>query len=160
MRAPQLGIALLTALALAACGSGSDDSATPASAGPSGTVNVAETELGEILVGADGLTLYLFTADRNGQSSCIGACAETWPPITVDGRATAGDGVDEGKLDTAPRGDSTLQVTYNGHPLYRYSGDEEPGDTKGHAVDDAWFAVTPEGDAAEGKKVGGYGGGY
>jgi predicted lipoprotein with Yx(FWY)xxD motif len=159
MRSPLLlVVAVLAALALAACGGGSDDSSAPAE--PAGTINVAETDLGEILVGADGLTLYLFAADEGGQSSCTGACADNWPPVTIDGSPTAGDDVDSSKLGTASREDGTTQVTYNGHPLYRFSGDEQPGDTNGQEVDDAWYAVTPDGDAAEGQKVGGYGGGY
>jgi predicted lipoprotein with Yx(FWY)xxD motif len=108
------------------------------------TVQVAETDLGEVLVNEDQLTLYLFMQDTGEESTCTGGCAQTWPALEADD-PTAGDGVDGSKLSTNDDG----QVVYNGHPLYTYSGDEEPGDTNGQGVGDNWYAVSPDGEAIE-----------
>ena len=154
-------LALLAALALAvglaACGDDDDDAtaadetATTTEAGadeePAGepTVAVAETDLGEVLVDAEGMTLYLFTPDSMETSACTDDCLSAWPPLM--GEPVAGDGVDQALLTTAPRTDGDDQIAYNGHRLYRYAGDTAPGDTTGQGVGDVWFAVTPEGEA-------------
>jgi predicted lipoprotein with Yx(FWY)xxD motif len=108
------------------------------------TVQVAETDLGEVLVNEDQHTIYLFKQDTGEDSTCTGGCAGTWPAVKSDD-PTAGDGVDETKLSTNDDG----QVLYNGHPLYTYSGDQEPGDTNGQGIGDNWYAVSPAGEAME-----------
>lgn len=113
------------------------------------TVAVADSDHGEILVDGEGMTLYLFTNDTDGTSTCTDACATTWPALTVDGEATAGDGADESLLSTTERDDGAMQVTYNGKPLYHYSGDTAAGETKGQGVGGRWYVVSPEGDAIE-----------
>ena len=95
---------------------------------------------GAILVDADGMTLYVFTNDEDGQSSCYGGCAENWPPYVVDGTPTAADDV-TGQAGTTERDDGDLQVTYDGQPLYYWQGDGGPGDATGHGVNDVWFVV-------------------
>lgn len=121
---------------------------TGTSAVPMGdaTVMVADTDLGQILVDGEGRTLYLFTPDEQGPSVCTDDCLANWPSLT--GPATAGEGVDESLLGTAPRpDDGTEQVTYNGWPLYYFAADPNPGDINGQGVGDVWFVVTPEGEA-------------
>ena len=153
--------ALPLALGIAGCGdddddatdAGDDTTATTAAstddttAEPAGdaTVAVAETELGDVLVNAEGMTLYLFTPDSMETSACTDDCLSAWPPAM--GEAVAGEGVDQSLLTTAPRTDGDDQLAYNGHRLYTYAGDSAPGDTTGQGVGDVWFAVTPEGDA-------------
>jgi predicted lipoprotein with Yx(FWY)xxD motif len=112
------------------------------------TVAVADTSLGQVLVDGEGRTLYLFTNDSEGSSSCSGGCASTWPPLTVEGEATAGEGADAAMLGTIERDDGGTQVTYNGHPLYRYNADSAPGDVNGQGVGGVWYAVTPAGEQA------------
>ena len=162
----RLAAVLVTILAglLAACGDDSDDdeaggtgpttttttaarSTTTAAADEQETVAVAETSLGEVLVDADGRTVYMFARDSGGTSQCRGPCAQTWPPVVASGEPTAGAGLDATKVGTTTRDDGTRQVTYNGHPLYRYAPDQAPGDTEGHGVGGVWFAVTPTGEA-------------
>jgi predicted lipoprotein with Yx(FWY)xxD motif len=151
--------ALLTILT--GCGD-DDDGEEAAATQAAATVALADTSLGEVLVDADGLTLYLFTKDTGGTSTCSGGCASTWPPLVVEGEPTAGDGVDEAELGTIERDDGSMQVTYHGKPLYLYAADSEPGDVAGQGVGDVWFAVTADGDAAEAEDdeeapaVGGY----
>ena len=111
------------------------------------TVQVADhDDHGEILVDAEGMTLYAFLQDAEGKSNCADQCAQTWPPLSVDGEATAGEGVDEAKLDSIERTDGDTQVTYNDRPLYNYSADTKAGDTKGQGVGGNWYVVGPDGE--------------
>ena len=151
--------AALPMLLLASCGDDDDGdsstnaaegttSTTAAPAAENATVQLTETSLGKVLTDADGMTLYLFTKDSDGKSACAGPCATTWPPLTVDGAPTAGEGVDEDDLGTITRDDGSTQVTYYGHPLYTYGPDEKAGDVSGQNVGGVWFAVKADGTAA------------
>jgi predicted lipoprotein with Yx(FWY)xxD motif len=102
--------------------------------------------LGTILVDGEGFTLYLFTEDREGESTCAGECAAQWPPLLTGSDPIADDGADDSKLGTTDRGDGETQVTYAGHPLYLYAQDDAPGDVNGHEVGDVWYAVDRDGD--------------
>ena len=140
----------LVALAVAACGGGgAATAATPkTSTGASATVGVANNSLGSILVDSTGRTVYLFKADSGTSSACSGACATAWPPLLATGTPTAGTGLTASKLGTITRSDGNQQVTYNGHPLYRFIKDQKPGDTNGQGVTAfgaAWFALSPVG---------------
>ena len=116
-------------------------------------VGVAEKEpYGAYLVDAEGKTLYLFMADTDGSSTCNDDCAGAWPPLTTEGEAMAGDGVEASMLGTVEREDGTMQVTYNGHPLYYFVRDESAGDTNGQDVEGfgaEWYLVSPSGEQVE-----------
>lgn len=101
-------------------------------------------EIGDFLTSADGMTLYTFANDEAGVSNCTGDCAENWPPFTVgeNAKLVAGTGI-EGELATIAREDDSLQLTYNGMPLYLWKDDKAPGDTTGQGVGDVWFAAVP-----------------
>jgi predicted lipoprotein with Yx(FWY)xxD motif len=173
-----LAIAAL-ALGLAACANNSSSSAgaggglyggggTPTgsttSSGPA-TVAVAKVgDLGSVLVNGDGRTLYLFEADTGSTSTCTGECAGIWPALTTSGDATASMGASSSKLGTTTRDDGSTQVTYNGHPVYLYSGDTASGQANGEGLNTyggLWYAVTTAGTAAmgSGSGSGGNGGG-
>jgi predicted lipoprotein with Yx(FWY)xxD motif len=126
------------------------DETTTTAAGDAATgeavLAVANTSIGEVLVDADGMTLYMFKPDTQEASACTEGCAQAWPPLTVDGTPAGGDGVDPALLGTAARDDGSTQVTYNGHRHYTYSGDTAPGDTTGHGVGDNWYALTASGE--------------
>lgn len=147
MRAPWTVLFVVAAMAAVACGGGggdaTDDAGTATGAAPAATVAVATSDLGEILVDGDGMVLYAFTPDDAGEPTCTDACAENWPPL--QGPAEAGDGADAALLGTATRPDGSEQVTYDGWPLYRFAGDDAPGDTNGQGVSDVWFVVEPSG---------------
>jgi len=121
------------------------------------TVNVSEsTEFGPILVDGEGFSLYLFMADTqdSGTSTCgdDDGCATEWPPLVSQGSPVAGDGVDATLLGTITRDDGSLQVTYNGWPLYLFHEDEAPGDTNGQGLNEfggLWYLVTPIGEAVQ-----------
>lgn len=108
-------------------------------------VGTASTDLGPILVDGDGMTLYLFDNDSEGESACYDSCAETWPPL-VGGEATATGDADPSLLGTVERDDGSVQVTYAGHPLYLYAADSAPGDVDGQGVGGVWWVVSPEGE--------------
>lgn len=101
-------------------------------------------EYGDILVGSNGMTLYTFSRDSLNESVCSGGCAEAWPPLAVESAdaLSAAEGI-PGTLGTIEREDGTLQVTYNGLPLYYWGNDENPGDTTGHRVGHVWWVATP-----------------
>lgn len=100
------------------------------------------SEHGVILTDGEGTTLYRFTRDEDGQSTCYDDCAEAWPPLTVDDSPTIPEGL-PGEFATTERDDGSMQVTYNGMPLYYFQNDEEPGDVSGQGVNDVWFVVNP-----------------
>jgi predicted lipoprotein with Yx(FWY)xxD motif len=112
---------------------------TPATA--AATVQAADNATyGDILVDAGGMTLYLLTQDSPTFSACSGSCAALWPPLTVTGTPTLAAGL-SGTLSTLKRSDGTLQVAYNGMPLYTFAGDKQPGDANGQCADGVWFVV-------------------
>ncbi|MGP3987243.1 COG4315 family predicted lipoprotein [Streptomyces sp. 3N207] len=113
------------------------------------TVKVKKGKYGKILVDGKGRTLYLFKKDKKNKSNCQGGCAKEWPPMTVDKKARAGKGVKKSELSTTSR-DGEKQVTYNGHPLYRFDEDEKAGQTNGQGVDQfgaKWYVVDTKGKA-------------
>jgi len=124
---------------------------TAAPAGATGAVMVADTTLGKVLVGANGMTLYLFMPDKQGDPTCLSACAKSWPPLIVAdaAAATAGAGADASMIKTATNSEAGTQVTYNGWPLYFFAGDKAPGDTNGQGQGGIWYAVDPTGKAID-----------
>ncbi len=127
------------------------DAATeaPAVAVPTGpaTVSLGQNDtLGSFLVDDQGMTLYLFTKDTPNTTVCYEKCAVAWPPLLTAGDPVAGEGVDASLLGTTDRTDGTVQVTYNGWPLYYYEKDKAPGDVTGQDVGDVWFVVSAEGN--------------
>ncbi len=113
---------------------------------PSTVDQVQNKSLGSILVDGNGMTLYLYIMDGTNSSTCYGSCAAVWPPFLTGGTPTAGSGVNASLLGTITRNDGSIQVTYNGHPLYYFARDRVPGDINGENVQDVWFAVTPQGN--------------
>jgi predicted lipoprotein with Yx(FWY)xxD motif len=111
-----------------------------------GTVTVGTTDLGDVLVDTEGMTLYMFDPDAQGDSTCYDDCATAWPPLLVDGDPAAGDGVDAALLGTTERTDGTVQVTYNDWPLYYWAQDAAVGDATGQAVNDVWWVLDATGE--------------
>jgi predicted lipoprotein with Yx(FWY)xxD motif len=135
---------------VAANSSSTTNKAAP-TAKPGGvTVEARSTSLGMILVDSSGRTLYLFRKDKGSSSTCYGACAGAWPPLTTKGAPTAGPGVQASLLGRTMRSDGTTEVTYARHPLYYFAGDSAPGQTNGQGVDASgalWFVLSPSGAA-------------
>ncbi|MCU1428465.1 MAG: hypothetical protein JWL83_2465 [Actinomycetia bacterium] len=161
----------LIALVAAGCGSSSGGSNASAATtrpttatGNAATVAVANSGLGKILVNAQGRTLYLFQKDTGTTSTCTGACAVNWPPLRANGTPAAGSGA-TAMLATTTRSDGAPQVTYNGHPVYLFAGDQKAGDTNGQGINAfgaSWFALSPTGNQVSGQasSTGGGNAGY
>jgi predicted lipoprotein with Yx(FWY)xxD motif len=153
-------VVVVGVLLLAACGKKS--SITPASGGGSSGASVDHiatsnvSGLGTVISDGQGFTLYHLKTEVNGAIKCTGSCASVWPPLLVtgSGQATAGDGV-SGQLGTVTRPDGGVQVTYDGLPLYTYSGDTAPGQANGQGIENVWFAITPSGSPAGSSSSGG-----
>ncbi|NLE80948.1 MAG: hypothetical protein GX610_15450 [Rhodococcus sp.] len=120
--------------------------AEPAAAGEM-ALGVAPTDLGDIIVDANGMTMYVFGDDdpRSGVSSCDASCLDTWEPVTALTETPEADGV-EAEIGTIPAADDAYQVTVNGRPLYRYEQDKNPGDVHGQDVGSIWWVLDPAGN--------------
>jgi predicted lipoprotein with Yx(FWY)xxD motif len=122
----------------------------PAAPAATGTaINIGSTKLGQVLVDSNGLTVYLFLADKGTASSCnSSSCTQYWPPVLTTGAPQAGAGVTASLLSTTVRADGTTQVTYAGHPLYRFINDKAAGEATGQGVNAfgaPWYVVSPSG---------------
>ncbi len=162
------GAAVAAALLLAACGTSSTGSAgsgggggtsptvaSPATSAAAGTVDTRTGPFGVYLTDQNGRSLYLFTTDTNKTSTCNGACATAWPPLTATGTPTAGGSAQSSMLGTITRSDGTMQVTYGGHPLYYYAKDASPGDSNGQGLNKKWYLLAPNGGMITGGAAGG-----
>lgn len=131
---------------------------------PRATVTLRTTTLGTVLADQRGRTLYLFEKDKRGMSACTGSCVSFWPPLLTTGEPHVGLGVKRSLLGTIRRSDGRRQVTYGGHPLYRFSLDAKAGQTKGEGLDDFgahWYAVSAAGTkVVKAPASSGGGGGY
>ena len=114
---------------------------------PGAAVGVLSVEdFGEILVGPDRLTLYIFDNDTEGVSNCSGGCLGAWPPLLTDyGVVALGDITAE--LGTITRDDGTMLVTVNGFPAYYWQNDAAAGDTGGQARGNVWWVFGEDGTA-------------
>jgi predicted lipoprotein with Yx(FWY)xxD motif len=154
--AAKLGVPVAAGLLAAACGTaagsttaGSTPAGTPASGSATATVIESHAgSAGSFLTNGSGRAVYLWAADSMNKSTCSGACAGAWPPVTATGQVTAADGAKAAELGTITRSDGTKQVTYDGHPLYYFAGDSGPGQTNGQGSDSfgaKWWLVAPAG---------------
>jgi len=160
------------ALLVAACGSSGTSaygtSTSPSSNGrypgvtssPAGTpeppaantIALRSSGFGPILVDGSGRTLYLFEADRTDMSTCNGDCASVWPPLIAHGTPVAGAGINQSLLTTTTRKDGSLEVVYNGHPLYYFVSDKQAGDITGEAISSfgaEWYVLSAAGSKVD-----------
>ena len=149
----------LATLLVAGCASKKSSSGTPTAAGTAAaaagsgaaaatgpaTVSVQKGSLGDYLIDGSGKTVYLFTPDKTSTPTCYKECAAFWPAVLTKGAPQAGTGAIASKLGTSPRTDGTTQVTYDGHPLYEYMGDQSAGDVNGQGKDGTWYVLSPAG---------------
>ncbi len=127
--------------------SGEDSAAENGDAG-SADLQLSSSDLGDILVDAQGNTIYLFAPDDQGESTCYDECEAAWP--IVGELSSVGDGLDSSLLGTTDRTTGDVQATYNGWPLYYFANDSAPGDTNGQGVNDVWFVMDSAGNAVSG----------
>jgi predicted lipoprotein with Yx(FWY)xxD motif len=113
-------------------------------------ISVTQTSLGKVLTDADGRTLYLFAGDKPNLSTLSAAGRAYWPPFTATTRPSATSGALTGEIGAIPAGSGTAQVTYNGHPLYYFVGDQRPGQTAGQGLNQFgahWYVLSSAGAA-------------
>jgi predicted lipoprotein with Yx(FWY)xxD motif len=165
-------LALLALLVIAGCGGGggsSSESTAAESAPPKSeptysskpepaseatakvaVVKVMNTpDLGKVIVDSKGMTLYDFHKDKGTTSACYGECAVAWPPLLTSGEPKATGGAEQSLLGTTTRKDGTVQVTYDGHPVYGFVEDNKPGETNGNDFNGfgaQWYALLPNGE--------------
>ena len=143
---------VVVAFSTVGCGSGGSNASSQApktASGKSATVGVANEDVGKVLVDSRARTLYLFERDSGSKSACTGACSVQWPPLLASAKPTVGSGAKPSLVAITVRLDGQTQVTYNGHPVYLFSGDRKPGDTNGQAVNafgGLWYALSSSGD--------------
>jgi predicted lipoprotein with Yx(FWY)xxD motif len=114
-------------------------------------VQLRQTSLGRILVDSSGFTLYRFTKDTRNHDQCVkvSECPGTWPALSTSGKPLAGAGVKASLLSTIRLPSGAKQVTYSGHPLYRYAPAEEHGETTyvgAMQFGGTWYAVNSAGN--------------
>jgi predicted lipoprotein with Yx(FWY)xxD motif len=174
------GLALGTAVTVAACGSSSSGTAgSPSSSAPAGASSAASATIsaksvpgvGAVLVNGQGQTLYMLTSEKGGKITCTQAngCTQAWPEtVLTDGATTAkaGGGVQSSLLGTVKDASGNLEVTYNHWPLYTFSGDSGPGAAKGQGLTSfggTWYVLNRSGNpvtsrpSAHASPGGGYG---
>jgi len=164
-----LAVPLPLIVILAACSAGS--SQTPAAATPSAVtstsaaasasaassaaggsvaeIDAEDSSLGKILVDDQGNTIYFFSADEEGDSTCTGDCLANWPAVKADATPEAGGSV-TATLGIFMRDDGTSQLTVNGYPAYYFAGDKKAGDTNGQGLFDKWYVFDPAGKPING----------
>ncbi|HEV3323191.1 MAG TPA: hypothetical protein VG147_13500 [Solirubrobacteraceae bacterium] len=148
--------AIAASLLIAACGSSSSSKTTssaastqPAAQTSSSSsssavvVKSASSSLGTILVDSQGMTLYHLSGEQGGKFICAStACLGVWHPLIASAGSEPSGEV--GSLGTVKRPEGTMQVTYKGTPLYTFTGDQQPGETKGQGIKDVgtWSVIT------------------
>lgn len=148
------GLGLAVAVLLSSCGNDSGNNAADTTSksdtddASQEQIMSAQSELGTILVDEEGKTLYIYTPDSPGKSTCEGGCLAAWP--AVPGDAIAGEGVDESLLGTIERSDGSTQTTYADWPLYYFAQDKSAGDVNGQGASNVWYVLSPEGAAIKG----------
>lgn len=153
---PRLTVVAVATTLVAATACAGPEEESPGTAGTGGTgtaepagavaLTTADSDLGEIVVDGQGMTVYYFTTDEpgSGESSCTGECLAMWPPVHADGEEPQVEGV-TAEVGTITGSDGELQVTIDDRPVYLYAGDSAPGDVTGQGVNDVWWVVAPDG---------------
>lgn len=133
---------------VASAGAGSAMAMTASThAGASTVKAVTNAKYGTVLVSSNGRTLYRYTPDKKGVSTCTGACLKFWPPLLVKAgsKPTVGAGANAALLGTTKAAHGMAQVTYAGFPLYFFAQDKKAGQTSGQGVGAKWFVVDAKG---------------
>ena len=166
MSKKSLSVLIAFGIVVAACGSSSGSAAkTPASTPSSKpgsssttggssdptstTLQLVNTSLGKVVADSAGKVLYLYVPDGTATVSTVPAgVLAVWPPVPATGVPTLGPGL-TAKSSTGAQPNGQQWVLYNGHLLYRYTGDTKAGDVNGNAIGNVWYAVTAAGEPVQ-----------
>ena len=150
------------ALVVAGCGSGGGSvaaanaptkAASSTSSSTAALMVASKANVGRVLVDAQGRTLYRYTPDHAGQSTCMGTCAQLWPPATATGSGPFTAAGIKGTVATLTRPGGVKQLTFNGMPLYRFAEDASTADANGQGVDHIWFVIPAKGSAGSSRSA-------
>ena len=146
-----IAVALIAAVvAVVLVTTGGNTKKAQATVAPGSALSVKQTRLGKTLVDANGRTLYLFQGDKPNVSRLSAAGQAIWPPYTSTTKPRATGGAAAAKIGTITGSNGNKQVTYNGHPLYYYVGDHQPGQAAGQGLNQfgaLWYVLSPQGVA-------------
>jgi len=142
---------------------------------PDETVMISQQgSLGSFLTDRTGKTLYFFTKDTAGTSTCTGACLAKWPAFSAD-PVSATSVLKPADFSSVSRADGVKQTAFMGRPLYYFADDAKPGDVKGQGFNIVWYVANVSGITpvvttpptsvpttvrTTSPSSGGYGGGY
>ena len=149
-RAPLLLAGLILAATSVAAAASSAGGAARAQDSRAAKIQLRHTEVGKVLVDSSGFTVFRFSKDPRNSDTCvkISGCTNLWPPLMSSGRPVAGPGVRAALLSTIKLPGGGRQVTYAGHPLYRYSAATEKGETGyvgAQQFGGSWYALNAAG---------------
>ncbi len=146
-----VGIVMIAAIvAVIITVSGGSTSNAKLTAPPGSAISLKQTALGRTLVDSNGRTLYLFAGDTRDLSTLSQAGQAVWPPFTTTTKPQALGGAVASQVSTIKKVNGRAQIAYNGHPLYYYVGDHNPGQTTGQGLNQfgaLWYVVAPSGSA-------------
>jgi predicted lipoprotein with Yx(FWY)xxD motif len=153
-RAPLLLAGLIVAATSVAGAASSAGGAARAQDSRAAKIQLRRTGVGKVLVDSSGFTLYRFSKDPRNSDTCvkISGCTNLWPPLMSSGRPVAGPGVRAALLSTIKLPGGGRQVTYAGHPLYRYSAATEKGETGyvgAQQFGGSWYALNSAGGSVK-----------
>ena len=135
-------IAMVTVSLFSACSKNDEGSPDPEIKNKGIQIS-SNTQFGNVLTDANGKTLYFFSNDTKGTSTCNGNCLATWP-IYYSSETSTDVKIDKSLLGEITREDGSKQSTYKGWPLYYYAGDGQSGQAKGDAVNKIWYVAKPD----------------
>lgn len=135
-------IAMITVNLFSACSKNDEGSRDPEIKNKGIQIS-SNTQFGNVLTDANGKTLYFFSNDTKGTSTCNGNCLATWP-IYYSSETSTDVKIDKSLLSEITREDGSKQSTYKGWPLYYYAGDGQSGQAKGDAVNKIWYVAKPD----------------
>jgi predicted lipoprotein with Yx(FWY)xxD motif len=99
------------------------------------TLGLGHSAMAAVLTDSNGMTVYTFDEDQGGVSSCYDSCAQAWPPVLANGQSL------DAPFAEVARKDGSEQLTYDGKPIYTFSGDSAPGQTHGDGLDGTWHVI-------------------
>ena len=117
------------------------------------TITLMKTNKGKLL-SSNGFVLYRFSHDKSGsKNTCvtIPGCAMAWPALTTSDTPTTGPGVKKSLLSTTKLPNGKKQVTYAGHPIYKYAfGTKHSTSYVGVNISGGfWYGVNANGQAVK-----------
>src|SRR5437660_102802 len=95
-----------------------------------------------VLMTNKGFAVYYYRADTMFKATCTGQCAHDWPPILApQGMMTVSSSMALPRQLSVHQTPNGAQVFYDGHALYTYAADMQPGTATGRAQDMLWYLV-------------------